>query len=144
MKLETFWKIYLNLMEYRAYGVEIQKPVVKFRIPPSWHVEIQLLSISNHHRSWWTPMVTGLREPRKPISIFFSFSLSSQLFSLIDRNTNNIYFDPFRNCLLRFFPSFVQRGGFLIKWRVFYFLLRVLFYFLKEIIEKLINSNRSK
>lgn len=119
MKLETFWKIYLNLMEYRAYGVEIQKPVVKFRIPPSWHVEIQLLSISNHHRSWWTPMVTGLREPRKPISIFFSFS--SQLFSLIDRNTNNIYFDPFRNCLLRFFPSFVQRGGFLIKWRLIIF-----------------------
>lgn len=121
MKLETFWKIYLNLMEYRAYGVEIQKPVVKFRIPPSWHVEIQLLSISNHHRSWWTPMVTGLREPRKPISIFFSFSLSSQLFSLIDRNTNNIYFDPFRNCLLRFFPSFVQRGRFLIKWRLIIF-----------------------
>lgn len=87
-------KIYLNqdwefdrtrisCMEWTETCGEIQE-----WIPPSWHVEIQLLSISNHHRSWWTPMVTGLREPRKPISIFFfSLSLNSSTYRSKQRNT---------------------------------------------------------
>lgn len=88
-EVRNIWKIYLNqdwdrirtsCMEWTETCGEIQE-----WIPPSWHVEIQLLSISNHHRSWWTPMVTGLREPRKPISIFFFFFSFSQL-PRIDRN----------------------------------------------------------
>lgn len=142
-EVRNIWKIYLNqdwdrirtsCVEWTETCGEIQE-----WIPPSWHVEIQLLSISNHHRSWWTPMVTGLREPRKPISIFFFFFffLSTSTYRSKQRNTfcdpsSNIYFNPSRNFLLYLFFLFLKDD--LIRWWIIIFYSCIFFsYFLKEI-----------
>lgn len=133
---KNIWKIYLNqdwefdrtrisCMEWTETCGEIQE-----WIPPSWHVEIQLLSISNHHRSWWTPMVTGLREPRKPISIFFFLSVSQLLHVSIETTqhaprsiTNNIYFNPLRNFLLCLFFLFLKDDSMRVIIFIFFFFL---------------------
>lgn len=77
-EIRKIWKIYFQSKIENLIRISCTERMDSWWnspvIPPrQWHVEIQLLSISNHHRSWWTPMVTGLREPRKPISIFSLF-----------------------------------------------------------------------